>query len=514
MLITAILVLLVVLATWRLVPAILEYRRKCLLVKSIPGWPTHWLLGNLLQLFPTEKIFYKWIDYIEAERHKVTCTWLGPSVIVIGMHHPDAVKQVLKAPKSDFIYSALLPWLGEGLLVAKGEKWARNRRLLTPAFHFAILKPYVSVYNSCLEMFFQKWTDSARNNQSVLVFDTVSLLSLDIILKCAFSYSSKCQGVENKHLYIAAVYKLCDLITTRFLNPLNFYDWIYNLTPSGRRVKHLCNLVHRHAEEVIYKRRKALRLDNTEASIERKEVFAAVAKQERYLDFLDILLSSEDEEGNGLTDIEIRSEVDTFMFEGHDTTTSGTSWTLYCLAKYPEHQEKVREEVRRVLDGREWLEYDDLKKLQYTQWCIKEAMRLYPPVDKIVREANQDLEVCGYTIPKGVQILIAIFSLHRHPDVWENPHDFDPLRFHPNAVDKRDPYAYMPFSAGPRNCIGQNFAMNEMRVVVASIVHRFNFSLENKDPPELVPYIVLRPKEDIRLKIDQLQSYDSTHLYS
>ena len=499
-----ILSMMVLLATWKLIPAILEYRRKCHLVNLIPGWPTHWLLGNLLQFSPTEKLYYKWIDYIGAERHKVTRTWLGPSVVVINLHHPDAIKQVLKVPKSDFIHSALLPWLGEGLLVAKGEKWAQNRRLLTPAFHFAILKPYVSVYNSCLETFFQKWTDSARNNQSVLVFDTVSLLSLDVILKCAFSDTSKCQDVENKHPYIRAIYELCDFFFMRFMNPLNFYDWIYNLTPSGRRVKYLCSLVHRHAEEVIRKRRKALKLDNTETSIERKEVFAAVAKQERYLDFLDILLSSEDEEGNGLTDIEIRNEVDTFMFAGHDTTTSGTSWTLYCLAKYPEHQEKVREEVRRVLDGREWLEYDDLKKLQYTQWCIKEAMRLYPPVGSIVREANQDLEVCGYTIPKGAQISIPIFSLHRHPDVWENPHDFDPLRFHSDEVEKRDPYAYMPFSAGPRNCIGQNFAMNEMRVVVASIVHRFNFSLENEDPPEIVPHVILRPKEDIRLKMEPL----------
>ena len=495
--------LVLLLATWRLIPAILEYRRKCHLVKLIPGWPTHWLLGNLQQCFPTEKLFYKWIDYIEAERHKVTRTCLGPSVIMINVHHPDAVKNS-KAPKSDLFYSALLPMLGEGLLVVKGEKWARNRRLLTPAFHFAILKQYVSVYNNCFETFFQKWMDSARCNQSVLVFDTISLLSLDIILKCAFSYSSKCQDVKNKHPYIRAIYELCDLTFMRFLNPLNYYDWIYSLTRSGRRVKHLCNLVHRHAEEVICKRRKALKLDNTATSIERKEVFAAVAKQGRYLDFLDILLSSEDEEGNGLTDIEIRNEVDTFMSGGHHTVTSSIGWTLYCLAKYPEHQEKVREEVRHVLDGRKQLEYDDLKKLQYTQWCIKEAMRLYPPVGDIYREANKDLEVCGYTIPKGAHIAFSTASLHRHPDVWENPHDFDPLRFHSDEVEKRSPYAYMPFSAGPRNCIGQNFAMNEVRVVIASIVHRFNFSLENEDPPDIVPHIILRPKEDIRLKMEPL----------
>ena len=342
---------------------------------------------------------------------------------------------------------------------------------------------------------------SARAGLPILLFDTVSLLSLDIILKCAFSYESKCQDVTNKHLYIKAVYELCDLAYTRFFNPFYVNDFIYSLSKPGRRTKYLCQLVHTHAEHVIQERRRALKLDNTEESIKRREVFA---KQGRYLDFLDVLLSKEDEEGEGLSDIYIRNEVDTFMFAGHDTASSGSSWTLYCLAKYPEHQEKVREEIRRVLYGCEQLEYDHLSKLQYTQWCIKEAMRLYPPVSLIMREANCDMHVCGHTIPKGAQIVLSIMFLHRHPDVWDNPDDFDPLRFHPSEVDKRDPYAYMPFSAGSRNCIGQNFAMNEMKVVVGSVLQRFRISLEHEDPPVLIPHIILRPKEDIRLKVEPL----------
>ena len=361
------------------------------------------------------------------------------------------------------------------------------------------------MYNRCLETLFQKWTISASNDNFVLLFNTISLLSLDIILRCVFSYSSTCQEVKTKHPYIRAVYELCDLVFLRLTNPLYQYDWIYSLTPSGRRMKALCSLVHKHSEEVICERRKALGISNgSKGSIERKKIFEAVAKQGRYLDFLDILLSSEDEEGNGLTDIEIRDEVDTFMFEGHDTTASGISWTLYCLAKFPEHQQKVREEVRRVLAGREWLEYDDLKNLQYTQWCIKEAMRLYPPVDQVYREADQDMEICGCAIPKGAQIGLMFLSLHRHPDIWKNPHDFNPLRFHPDVAAKRDPYAYMPFSAGSRNCIGQNFAMNEVRVVMASIVHRFQLSLESEGPVEPTSHVILRPHKDISLKIGRL----------
>ena len=506
LILSTVLLVLLVACLSRLLPAIVEYRRKCRLASSFPGWPAHWFLGNIPDFIESDKVYYKWIDYIAAERHKVTRTWLGPTtLIMVNLHHPDAIKQVLKTPKSDLIYRAFIPWLGDGLITSKGENWARNRKLLTPAFHFAILEPYVDVYQDCLETLVRKWSDSARNSQPVLLFKTMTVLSLDIILRCAFSYSSGCQETDKKHPYCEAVHELCKLACTRCLNPLYFSDWMYSLSSPGRRSRHLCKLVHNRAEKVIRERRRALKLDDTETPIARKEVFSAVAKQGRYLDFLDILLSAEDEEGNGLTDLEIRDEVDTFMFAGHDTTASGSSWTLYCLARYPEHQEKVRDEVRRVLEGRERLEYKDLKQLQYTQLCIKEAMRLYPPAANIMREADHDIDVCGHTIPKGVHICLYIHTVHRHPDVWENPDEFDPLRFHPDSGSKLDPYAYIPFSAGPRNCIGQNFAIDEMKVVVATIVLKFNLSYTHTDRPSITPCGVARPEEDFQVDVELLE---------
>ena len=499
--------LLVTAAVWKLLPALVEHRRKCRLAKSFPGWPANWLLGNLPQYFPHEKLVFKFRDYIAAERHKVTRSWLGPFKLIINIHHPEAARQVLKTPKSKMVHGIFAPWLGDGLLLTEGDKWARNRRLLTPGFHFSILKPYVLVYNECVQTLVNKWTEKARCGESFSVFPTMSLLSLDIILKCAFSYNSMCQEVGSKqHPYVSAVQELCGLIFDRVLNPLYMSDWVYSLTPAGRRMKKLCNLVHKHAERIIQERRKALKLDVTEGKIERKEVFTAVAKQGRYLDFLDILLSSEDEEGIGLSDLEIRDEVDTFMFEGHDTTATGISWTLYCLAKHPEHQQKIREEVNRVLDGRDRVEYEDLKELQYTLWCIKEALRIYPPVPNILREAGEDTDVCGHTIPKGVLVGISMYSIHHHPDIWENPEDYDPLRFRPDAVDRRDPYAFLAFSAGSRNCIGQNFAINEMKVVIATLMQRFQVSLEGDDGKELelIPPVILRPKDDVRLKVQLL----------
>ena len=442
----------------------------------------------------------KHIQYIRKTRYKVVRVWIGPLRPVVDIHHCEPLRQVLKEPKQPALYRLFDPWLGEGLLLSEGKKWYRNRRLLTPAFHFEILKPYMSVYNSSVEILLAKWSAAASKKEPVKLFETISLMSLDIILQCAFSYKSDCQNVTKGHPYITCIYEIMDLIPKRRLSLLYQIDWIFWLSPDGRRMKEACRIVHEHAENVIRERKKALGLDGSGAKI----TLEVAAKKSKCLDFLDILLTAVDEDGNGLTDLEIRDEVDTFMFEGHDTTTSGMSWTLYCLAKYPEHQEKVREEVRNVLDGREWLEYDDLKELKYTQWCIKEAMRLYPPVFFIGREASEDMELDGYMIPKGSHLNILIYSIHRHPDIWENPDEFDPLRFHPDNAEGRDPFAYMPFSAGHRNCIGQNFAMNEMRTVIASVVHRFSLSLVEDHKIERVPKVILKAKDDIKVNLEPL----------
>ena len=495
---------------WINLPGFLvRYYRSCKAARHMPGWPTHWLWGNLhqIKINELEETILKRLNWVREINNKVAKFWVGPFFLTVSINHCAPVRKVLKEPKMYHTYKLLVPWLGEGLLISEGEKWYRNRRLLTPAFHFEILQSYMSVYNSCLKVLIDKWSSSASKNEPVKLFDTISLLSLDIILQCAFSCESNCQNVRTKHPYIKAVYDLVYLVAARALShPLYRIDWIYALTRNGRRMQEVCKIVHEHSEKVIRERKKALGLDGSgkDAGQDTTEILGNAAKQRKYLDFLDILLTAVDEEGKGLTDLEIRNEADTFMFEGHDTTTSGMSWTLYCLAKYPEHQEKVREEVRSVLMGREWLEYDDLKELKYTQWCIKEAMRLYPPVFHIFREATEDLELDGYKIPKGTNIRIAILNIHRHPDTWPNPDEFDPLRFHPSNAEGRDPFAYMPFSAGHRNCIGQNFAMNEERSVVASIVHRFALSLEEGHKVEMMPKVIHRSEEDIKVRVKPL----------
>ena len=469
---------------------------------------------------------------------------------------PRYLGDIFKAPKTKEVYTLLIPWLGEGLLIAVGKKWFRNRRLLTPAFHYEILKGYVPVYNSCLLILLEKWTAAMQRGEAVFLFDALSLMSLDIIMQSAFSFQSNCQQAEVQMPYVKACSELVYLCSDRIMNPLHMVDSIYWFTPQGRRTRQACNLVHEHAEKVISERRESLDHNNTsdepvtsdepehaekviserresldhnntsdepvtsdepehaeKVISERRESLDhnntsdepvtsdEPEKKHKYLDFLDILLMARDEEGKGMTDLEIRNEVDTFMFEGHDTTTSAMSWTLYCLAQHPQHQDKVREEVRNILKGREWLEYEDLKLLNYTMWCIKEAMRLYPPVFSFFRKSVEDIQVGEFTVPADTILRINLFLIHRNASVWENPNEYNPLRFLPSNMEKHGPYDYIPFSAGSRNCIGQNFAMNEMKVVVGTVVNKFKLKLDETHRVEMVPRVILRSKNDIKIHL-------------
>ena len=418
---------------------------------------------------------------------------MGTSISIVHSKH---VGLLLKEPKSK-IYDFLLPWLGEGLLISEGNKWFRNRKLLTPAFHYSILRNYVSIYNNCVSVLLDKWRPAARREESVQVFEAVCPMSLDIILQCAFSFQSGCQGNQAQHPYVQACRQLIPHISERFFNPIYRIHWLYWYTAHGKKMKELCKTVHDYAENVIAERRATL------SACDMKKVKETNSKVQ--YDFLDILLLARDQDGKGMEDLEIRNEVDTFMFEGHDTTTSGMSWTLYCLAKNPEHQVKIREEVRDILKGRQQLEYDDLQHLNYTTWCIKESMRLYPPVYGFSRRASRDIRVGEYTIPEGEAINISTYQIHHNSDIWENPMEYNPLRFQPDNVKKRGPYDYIPFSAGNRNCIGQNFAMIEMKVIIGSIVNRFELRLDEDHYVEILTAIILKTKNDIKLYLKEIK---------
>lgn len=228
------------------------------------------------------------------------------------------------------------------------------------------------------------------------------------------------------------------------------------------------------------------------------------------LDFLDIILLAQDEDGKSLTDNEILDEVETLLFGGHDMTKSGITFLLYNLARHPDIQAKVREEINNLLNGRDSDEilWDDLSRLTYMVKRIKESYHLHPPVPVIGRQMKQEVVIDGHVSPPGTPIEINLWNHHHHnPSVWGDDHmTFDPERFADDKMAARDPFAYIVFSAGPRNCLGQNFLMINTKVITARLLRAFSVSLDESHDVELMLGLTLHAKDDIKLYFTPFQN--------
>ncbi|KAM4871576.1 cytochrome P450 4A6-like [Thomomys bottae] len=468
-------------------------QRKWLLkaFQQFPGPPSHWFFGHKVN---NDQELQEILSRVE--KFPGACPyWLWGSKARFIIYDPDYMKVILgrSDPKSHGIYKFVAPWIGHGLLLLNGQTWFEHRRMLTPAFHYDILKPYVGIMVDSVQVMLDKWEKLSVQDNSLEIFEPISLMTLDSIMKCAFGHQECIQVDRNSKSYIQAVMDLNNLIFDRLRNVFHQNDVIYSLTSSGRTHHRACQLAHEHTDKVINQRKAQLQ---DEGELEK-------VRKKRRLDFLDILLFAKMENGSSLNDKDLRAEVDTFMFEGHDTTASALSWIFYALATHPEHQQKCREEVQGLLGDGASVTWESLDMMTYTTMCIKEALRLYPPVPTVSRDLSKPVTFPdGRSLPKGVSVSLSFYSLHHNPRVWPNPELFDPFRFAPDFL--RHSHSFLPFSGGSRNCIGQHFAMNELKVAVALTLLRFELLPDPTRVPILIPRLVLKSKNGIHLRLRKL----------
>ncbi|OXB52934.1 hypothetical protein ASZ78_001111 [Callipepla squamata] len=262
-----------------------------------------------------------------------------------------------------------------------------------------------------------------------------------LVTRCPTGSSSLRQRSE----YIAAILELSTLVVRRQQRLLHYTSWLYRLSADGRHFARACATVHGFTANVVQRRRQELNHVGHQEWLK--------GRQGRSMDFIDLLLLTKDENGNTLSDEDISAEADTFMFEGHDTTASGLAWLLYNLAHHPHYQEQCRQEVRELLKGKdvEEIEWEDLSLLPFTTMCIKESLRLHPPVTAVSRRCTEDIAMHdGRIIPKGVICMMSIYGTHHNPEIWPEPQVYNPMRFSPENSQGRSPLAFIPFSAGPR----------------------------------------------------------------
>jgi cytochrome P450 len=399
---------------------------------------------------------------------------------MIVINHPDYFERVLVGnnqnyDKDAFLFRVVRPVIKNGLIGNPGgESWFRQRRLMQPAFHRESIANFgKNMTSKTLEML-QRW-EKKNQGQIINVTDEIGYLVLQIVNKSLFSID-----VGDKARIFEQAFTEANSILGAFARfpfpPLSVP------TPSHRRLWAAIRNMNEFVSLVIQQHQQS---------------------KENYCDLLSMLMHAVDEEtGQGMSIEQLHDEVLNIAVGSYETTTNTLSWVWYLLAQHPDVEQQLHAELDTVLAGRVPT-INDLPNLPYVRMVIDETLRLYSPAWQTMRRAREEDEIDGYRIPANAIIFLNQHTLHRHPAFWDEPERFDPKRFSPEQVAKRPRYAYIPFNAGPRTCIGNNFALTEIQLVLATIAQHYRLVLPSGHPPvEKLALITLHPKNGVRMRLE------------
>ena len=437
-----------------------------------PGPKGNYLIGSLLDYArdPLDFMFRCSREYGDVVRLRMA----GMPLYLLS--HPDHAEYVLVKDHRNFVKSRYfrreLSFLGQGLLTSEGELWRRQRRLAQPAFHRRRVGAYGEAMVSHAERMLATWRDGEARD----VHQEMRRLTLGIVAEVLFGAEKnkadevgEILGWLDKHANRLEE-QGSDMVARFFLGNLP--------TPVNLRFRKGIGRL----DEIIYGLIRERREDGEDTG-----------------DLLSMLLRFRDEGGAPISDKQLRDEVLTLLLAGHETTALALSWAWHLLSRNPEAEAKLLEELQEVLEDRAPT-VEDLPRLSYAEMVIKESMRLYPPAWGVSREAIAACEIGGYRVPAGTQLLIVLWAMHRDPRYFEDPEVFDPTRWEGTRAMRVPRYAYLPFGAGPRVCIGSTFAMTEAILLLAAIAKEFRLELVSEQRRVIPqPSTTLRPREGMRM---------------
>ncbi|XP_065091256.1 cytochrome P450 4d1-like [Ochlerotatus camptorhynchus] len=439
-----------------------------------------------------------------AECGKCYRLWIGPDLIfpVTDAKLVEALLSSQKFLDKSVQYDFIRPWLGDGLLTSTGRKWHSRRKIITPTFHFKILEQFVDIFDQQSNIFVQQLKSVAASGEDFDAFPKVTLCALDVICESAMGTTVNAQ-LNSDSAYVRAVKDMATVVMARSYKAFARFDFTFYFTPYRKMQDKALKILHDYTDSVIRSRRQELTQAASQngKSTDENENDVGIRKKTA---FLDMLLQAR-VEGRPLNDLDVREEVDTFMFEGHDTTTSAICFLIGILAKHPDVQQKVYEEVQTVIgdDPTTPITLSKLNQLNYLDLVIKETLRLYPSVPIFGRKLLDNHEINGTVFPAGSNLVIFPYFMGRDPDYFDNPLEFRPERFAvETSADKANPYRYVPFSAGPRNCIGQKFAVAEIKSLISKTLRHYEL-LPPKQPKseKIIAEMVLRPEGGIPVRV-------------
>ncbi|CAG9771770.1 unnamed protein product [Ceutorhynchus assimilis] len=476
---------------------VIRARRKCDWLPHAPRIP---FLGCVLEFGALTEIFNT-LTRLTNNSKKMVYVELGNKWTIFVKNY-DLTEFILSSSSTNILnksidYDNFLPWLGTGLLIAPGPKWRKRRKIITPAFHFSILEQFVDIFESNLQVLIKILEKEAMDKPGIDIYEYVTACALDTICETAMGVRIESQNNKNQD-YVFAVKDFSRIAMARGFSIWKGKDILFKLTKDYKKQEENLKIMHGFTNSVIKKRKEELQNNKNLEQLEEDSL-----GRKRKLAFLDLLLNCT-VDGQPLSQEDIEEEVNTFMFEGHDTTASAISSALFLLANHPDVQKKVRDEQREIFgENRDRpVTFQDFRDMKYLELVIKETVRMYPSVPLIGRLATGNIDYKGHIIPKGSMITLFIYGINRDPDYYEKPEEFNPERFLDSTG--KLPYSYIPFSAGPRNCIGQRFAVLEMKSVISGIIK--NFELYPTDPPHKMvvsPEAVLKSVNGVMVRIQR-----------
>ena len=435
-----------------------------------PRVPGHPILGNLPAYRDNPLVFGR---QVSAEYGDVVDLRILNRHIFL-LSSPEHIHQVLVKDADKFhkspVYRIFLGRaLGEGLLTSEGDFWRRQRRLAQPAFHHGRIQSYAETMTEYADAAAARW----QGQETLQVNREMARLTLEVV--CQTLFSTDIRGQADRIGY--ALTELLDAITESTGAPVFLPEWLP--TRNNRRI-----------------RRGVAELDSVVMPL----IEARRRSGEDTGDLLSMLLLARDEDGQGMSDKQVRDEAVTIVLAGHETTANALTWAWVSLAQHPEVEAKLHAELDAVLGG-DLPSLEHVRQLTYTDMVMKETMRLYPPIPEFGRQAVEDVQLGDYAVPAGTIIIVPVYAVHHDARWFAEPDAFRPERFSKDAAAALPKFAYLPFSGGPRVCIGNSFAQMESVLLLATLAQRYRLSLAPGQSVTPEATLTLRPKETLTMHL-------------
>ncbi|XP_069674680.1 cytochrome P450 4g15-like [Periplaneta americana] len=500
----------------------IQRRRYVELAEKIPGPKGLPIVGNALQFLGGSLFISQQLISLGLQYSSVLKIWLFHKLLIF-ISDPRDIELILGSSthldKSDD-YAFFKPWLGEGLLISSGQKWKTHRKLIAPTFHLNVLKSYIERFNTnsratCAKM--------AKENGKVFdCHDYMSECTVEILLETAMGVNKKTQ--DSGYDYAMAVMKMCNILHLRQTNIWLRPDWLFKISKYGKEQINLLNIIHGLTKKVIKRKKEEFNTGNKnyiESFITPEENLVTAPGKglrddldeqdendiglKKRMAFLDLMIETS-QNGVVLSDNEIKEEVDTIMFEGHDTTAAGSSFFLSLMGLHQHYQEMCYQELYQIFgDSDRPATFADTLQMKFLERCLLETLRLYPPVPIIARKINEDIKLVSkdLILPKGATVIVSIAKTHHLQQYWDDPDKFNPDNHLPEKAAERHYYSFIPFSAGPRSCVGRKYALLKLKVLLSTILRNFKV---HSDIPEqeflLQGDIILKRTEGFLIKLE------------